>query len=57
MRSPDSTEGHEFRAQDFAVIHAPEGGTLKILADKAQVLRMAIIEVPAKVEYPLYGQG
>jgi redox-sensitive bicupin YhaK (pirin superfamily) len=55
--SPDSTEGQDFRAQDFAVIHTPEGGTLTIQADKAQVLRMAIIEVPAKVDYPLYGEG
>jgi hypothetical protein len=39
------------------VIHTPEGGTLTIQADKAQVLRMAIIEDPAKVDYPLYGEG
>jgi redox-sensitive bicupin YhaK (pirin superfamily) len=56
LQSPDS-ESEIFRAQDFAVIHAPDGGTLTIQADEGQELRLAIIEVPTRVEYPLYGQG
>ena len=57
LLSQNNTDAQGFRAQDFAVIHAPEGGTLTIQTGKTQALRMAIIEVPAKVEYPLYGEG
>ncbi|NBD25370.1 pirin family protein [Paenibacillus glycinis] len=44
-----------FRHKDFSVIETPAGGkrfTLRAGADRA--LRMAVIEVPTKVDYPLY---
>mgnify|MGYP005649448233 FL=1 len=45
---------HHIHKQDFAVIHAKQRGDISIQADSNSLLRMAIIEVPAQVDYPLY---
>lgn len=48
------TEQHALAPKYFAVVHAGEGGSIAIRADQAVPLRLAMIEVPAEVEYPLY---
>tara|TARA_B100000315_G_scaffold31264_1_gene26470 strand:- start:164 stop:976 length:813 start_codon:yes stop_codon:yes gene_type:complete len=47
-------EKHNIKTKDFAVIHAKKEATISIQAESAGPLRLAIIEVPAKVDYPLY---
>ncbi len=44
------------QARDFAVIQANEDATISVSADSTQVLRLAIIEVPREVHYPLYAR-
>ena len=48
------TEQHALAPKYFAVVHAGEAGSIAIRADQAVPLRLAMIEVPAQVEYPLY---
>jgi quercetin 2,3-dioxygenase len=43
---------HHINKKDFALIHATGDGEILIQADSP--LRMAMIEVPAQVDYPLY---
>ncbi|HJP19144.1 MAG TPA: pirin family protein [Nitrospinota bacterium] len=52
----DETKSEEknIKRQDFAVIHAKKEATLSIKAESDAPLRLTIIEVPAKVDYPLY---
>ncbi len=38
----------------FAVVHAPNKGTFSLNAEGEQSLRLAIIEVPSRVDYSLY---
>ena len=45
---------HYIDRQDFALIHAKQRGDISIQAGPDSLLRVAIIEVPAKVDYPLY---
>ncbi|MBT3366533.1 MAG: pirin [Nitrospina sp.] len=45
---------HHVNKQDFAVIHAKQRGEISIQADSSSPLRIATIEVPAQVDYPLY---
>ncbi|MCZ6512441.1 MAG: pirin family protein [Nitrospinae bacterium] len=48
---------HYLEPRYFAVVHAGEPGTVAIQADADRPLRIALIEVPAKVNYPLYKEG
>ena len=48
---------HYLEPRSFAVVHAGEPGTVAIQADADRPLRIALIEVPAKVNYPLYKEG
>ena len=41
-------------AQDFTVIHAGADAALTVTADEGEPLRLALIEVPTEVDYPLY---
>ncbi len=43
--------------KEFAVIHAKEYGQVFFRADQEEKLRLAIIQIPASVDYPLYGEG
>ena len=45
---------HYIGRQDFALIHAKQRGDISIQAGTDSLLRTAIIEVPAHVDYPLY---
>ncbi len=45
---------HPINKKDFAMIHAQSGGDISMHADSDSLLRVAAIEVPAKVDYPLY---
>ena len=49
-----SSEQHDLKPRYFAVVHAKTNGSITIHAEQAGPLRLAMIEVPAKVEYPLY---
>lgn len=48
------SEQHELAAKYFALVHAGTSGSISIHAEQAAPLRLAVIEVPAEVEYPLY---
>ena len=48
------SEEHDLAAKYFAVVHAGKNGSIAINARQAGPLRLAIIEVPAEVEYALY---
>jgi hypothetical protein len=39
------------------VVHAGESGAVSIQAEADNPLRIALIEVPAKVDYPLHRDG
>ena len=41
-------------AQDFTVIHAGANAELTATAEEGEPLRLALIEVPTEVDYPLY---
>ena len=43
-------------ARDFSVIHATEDTVISAHAEKNSELRLALIEVPHRVDYPLYGE-
>ncbi len=45
---------HELAPRYFAVIYAGTNGSIVIHAEQAVSLRIAMIEVPAEVDYPLY---
>lgn len=45
---------HYINRQDFALIHAQQRGYISMQADPNSLLRVATIEVPAQVDYPLY---
>jgi len=54
----EATQGkHYLESRYFAVIHAGEPGSVVIQAEADSPLRIALIEVPAKVNYPLYKEG
>lgn len=46
--------GLSVKARDFSVIQAGEESTVSIEADRNEGIRLAIIEVPREVSYPLY---
>ena len=48
---------HHLEPRYFAVVHAGEFGTVAVQAEAGRSLRIALIEVPAKVDYPLYKEG
>ena len=48
---------HYLEPRYFAVVHAGEPGAVSIHAETDSSLRLALIEVPAKVDYPLYREG
>ncbi len=45
------------RRKDFAVVHAQAAGTVTFKAGSQGALRLALVEVPARVKYPLYRDG
>ena len=49
-----SSSKHKLEPRYFAVVHAGEAGAVSILAEADSPLRIALVEVPAKVDYPLY---
>lgn len=55
-RGVDEASGQKIYLQEkyFAVIHANEEGIFSLKAEGDTPLRLAIIEVPAQVDYPLY---
>ena len=48
------SEEHDLAAKYFAVVHAGKNGSIAIQAEQAIPLRIAMIEVPAEVDYALY---
>lgn len=52
----DEGSGRKIYLQEkyFAVIHAPNEGTFSLKAEGDDALRLAIIEIPSRVNYPLY---
>jgi len=48
------SETHKLAPRYFAVVHAGKNGSLVIQAGGAMPLRIAMIEVPAEVDYALY---
>ncbi len=48
------SEQHELQPKYFAVVHAGTNGSIAIHAEQGGPLRLAMIEVPAAVEYALY---
>ena len=48
------SEKHELTPRYFAVVHAGNTDSIAIQAGQAVHLRIAMIEVPAEVDYPLY---
>ena len=49
-----TSEQHDLQPKYFAVVHAGTNGSLVTNARQAGPLRLAMIEVPAEVEYALY---
>lgn len=49
-----SSEHHDLQPKYFAVVHTKTNGSIAIHAGQGGPLRLAMIEVPAEVEYPLY---
>jgi quercetin 2,3-dioxygenase len=45
---------HPVNKKDFALIHSKKDGSISMLADSGSLFRIAAIEVPARVDYPLY---
>jgi redox-sensitive bicupin YhaK (pirin superfamily) len=52
-----SLSKHYLEPRYFAVVHAGESGAVSIQAEADNPLRIALIEVPAKVDYPLHRDG
>jgi redox-sensitive bicupin YhaK (pirin superfamily) len=52
----DSQTKHPFDPKDFVIIHADEGDASVQLQASENPLRIIMIEVPTKVDYPLYRQ-
>ena len=48
---------HYLEPRYFTVVHAGEAGAVSVQAEAASPLRIALIEVPSKVNYPLYKLG
>lgn len=48
---------HYLEPRYFGVVHAGEKGAISIQAEGDSPLRIALIEVPAQVDYPLYKEG
>lgn len=49
-----SSEQHDLKPKYFAVVHTGTNGSIAIHAEQAGPLRLAVIEVPATVDYALY---
>ena len=49
-----SSEQHELAPRYFAVVHARTNASIAIHAEQAVPLRLAVVEVPVEVDYPLY---
>ena len=49
-------EGVAFGARDFSVLDAREDATVSVTAGGGDGLRLAMIEVPTRVDYPLYSR-
>ncbi len=49
-----SSDKHELAPRYFAVVHAGNTGSIAIQAEQDAPLRLAMIEVPAEVDYSLY---
>ena len=48
------SEQHALGGKYFAVVHAGQDASIAIRAEQAVPLRLALIEVPAEVDYVLY---
>lgn len=48
---------HYLEPRYFAVVHAREESAISLQAEGDSPLRIALIEVPAQVDYPLYKEG
>jgi len=48
------SENHDLKPRHFAVVHAGKNGSIAIHAGQTVPLRIAMIEVPAQVDYALY---
>jgi len=54
----EATQGtHYLEPRYFAVVHAGEAGAVSLQGEADSPLRIALIDVPAKVNYPLYREG
>ena len=49
-------EGVAFGTRDFSVLHAREDAAVSVTAGGGDGLRLAMIEVPTRVDYPLYSR-
>ena len=49
-----SSEQHDLKPKYFAVVHAGDNGSIVFHGGQSVPLRLAVIEVPAKVDYALY---
>ena len=58
MLIDEHTQGkHDLESRYFLVVHAMEPGSVSFQAEEDHPLRIALIEVPAEVNYPLYRDG
>ncbi len=53
-QADDTDTPVSFAVQDFTVIHAGADAVLTATAEAGEPLRLALIEVPTEVDYPLY---
>lgn len=54
--SDSDSVSREIQTRDFSVIQASQDSEVLVEADETQGLRLVVIEVPSRVDYPLYGQ-
>ena len=57
LMEAQSDRDHGLRTGDFAVLHARVTSSVILKAESKSALRLAIIEVPAQADYPLYREG
>ncbi|MYG40733.1 MAG: pirin [Nitrospira sp. SB0677_bin_15] len=57
LSDESASEQHQLAPRYFAVVHAGTNGSIAIHAEQGGPLRLAMIEVPAEVDYALYDDG
>ena len=52
----DESNGRKnsIKKKDFSLVHAKEDGKVSFYSSMERILRLALIQIPAKVDYPLY---